>query len=315
MKLSVIVPVYNEETNIAPAIEAVDGEFRGADDVELEFVFVDDGSRDGTFGVLQKLAVSDSRIRVVRFTRNFGSHAALLAGLEHCSGDAAAYLPADLQDPPSLLREMLGQWRKGFPVVWGQRRRRDDAPADSFFSLLYYRIMRRFALPDMPSQGLDTFLVGRDVITPIVNMREKNTAIFGLILWCGFPQTIVCYDRIARVRGGSGWTFGKKIKLVADSLVAFSHFPIRLVTYLGILFASAGFAFGIFTVVRVWMGGASLQGWPSLVTIVVGLSGLQLLMLGIISEYLWRSFDEVRRRPPYVVRGRLGFDREVGKKL
>jgi len=281
----------------------------------LEFVFVDDGSRDGTFVVLEKLAARDGRIRVVRFTRNFGSHAALLAGLEHCSGDAAAYLPADLQDPPSLLKEMLVQWRKGFPVVWGQRRRRDDAPADSFFSLLYYRIMQRFALPDMPSQGLDTFLVGRDVIAPIVNMREKNTAIFGLILWCGFPQTIVCYDRVARVRGGSGWTFGKKIKLVADSLVAFSHFPIRLVTYLGILFASAGFAFGIFTVVRVWMGGASLQGWPSLVTIVVGLSGLQLLMLGIISEYLWRSFDEVRRRPPYVVRGRLGFDREAGKKL
>ncbi len=310
MKLSLIIPVFDEEANVAPVVHAVDETFRDESDVNLEFVFVDDGSRDGTFLSLEKLAATDERIRVVRFTRNFGSHAALLAGLEHCSGDAAAYLAADLQDPPSLIREMLEFWRKGSPVVWGQRRKRDDASSASFFSLLYYRLMRRFALPDMPREGLDTFLIDRRVIGTVVNMREKNTAIFGLILWCGFPQTIVPYDRRPRARGGSGWTLGKKFKLVVDSLVAFSCFPIRLVTYLGVLFAAAGFAFGVFTVVRVLLGASSLQGWPSLVTIVVLLSGLQLLMLGIISEYLWRSFDEARRRPPYVVREMAGFDQD-----
>ncbi len=307
MKLSLIIPVLNEEANVQTLVQAVDTAFAGARDIELELVFVDDGSRDRTFDLLSEQSGRDPRIHVVRLSRNFGSHAALLAGFEHCGGDAAAYLAADLQDPPETIRLMVEHWRSGSLVVWGQRQQRDDPPANKLFALLYYRLMRRFALPDMPRGGLDICLIDRKVINAIVAMREKNTAIFGLILWAGFPQTFVPYERRSRERGRSRWTIAKKIKLVVDSFVAFSFFPIRLVTYLGGIFSMLGFAYGLFTVLRVLLSGSAVQGWPTLVTLIVTLSGVQLLMLGIVAEYLWRTFDEARGRPPYLVRDLVGF--------
>lgn len=314
MILSLIIPVLNEEANVPPLVRAVDAAFTDAKDVEIELLFVDDGSRDRTFEVLAELSAKDSRIRVVRLSRNFGSHAALLAGFEHCRGDAAAYLAADLQDPPSAIRAMLDCWSAGSPVVWGQRQERDDPFFNKMFSLLYYRLMRRFALHEMPRDGFDICLIDRKVIQAIVAMKEKNTAIFGLILWAGFPQTIIPYKRQQRQRGSSRWTLSKKLKLVVDSFVAFSFFPIRLVTYLGGIFSLLGFAYGIFTVLRVLLCGSSVQGWPTLVTLIVTLSGVQLLMLGIVAEYLWRTFEETRGRPPYLVRDLIGIEPEAGSR-
>jgi polyisoprenyl-phosphate glycosyltransferase len=306
MKLSLIIPVLNEEENIPHLVAAVDAAFAQSADVELEMLFVDDGSKDATYAVLSELAARDPRVKALRFARNFGSHAALLAGFTHCTGDAGAYLAADLQDPPEMMLTMLAKWREGAFVVWGTREQRDDPLSARLFSRLYSSLMRRIALRDMPSTGLDLCLVDRRVMEAVVAMREKNTSIFGLILWTGFPQVFVPYHRQSRKRGKSRWTLGKKLKLVVDSFVSFSFTPIRLVTYMGVGLSMLGFAYGAFIAVRALMGLTPVGGWATLVTLLVTLSGVQLLMLGIVAEYLWRTFDEARGRPPYVLRDALG---------
>lgn len=311
MKLSLIIPVLNEEENVHYVLEALDAAFKGETDTELEIVFVDDGSSDRTFEVISNMVEKDSRLRAIRFSRNFGSHAALLAGFEKCTGDAAAYLAADLQDPPSVLCMMLKNWREGSAVVWGTREKRDDPMSVRLFSYVYSMLMRRFALKTMPRTGLDLCLIDRKVINAIVAIREKNTSIFGLILWSGFPQVFVPYNRQARQRGQSRWTLGKKIKLVVDSFVAFSFFPIRLVTYFGIGLSLLGFFYGIFVVLNTLINGSPVQGWSTIVVLVVMLSGVQLLMLGVVAEYLWRTFDETRSRPPFIIRDTLGFTGKI----
>ena len=307
-KLSVIIPVLNEEENVAHLVAAVDEAFRSRAGVTLELVFVDDGSRDGTFDALTAISRGDPRVKIIRFSRNFGSHAALLAGFEQCTGDAAAYMAADLQEPPEMLLTMLDKWREGSFIVWGTRVQRDDPLSARLFSKIYCKLMRHLALGDMPDTGLDLCLIDRKVIEAITAMREKNTSIFGLILWTGFPQVFVPYNRQPRKRGKSRWTFSRKIKLMVDSFVSFSFAPIRLVTYIGMIFAVLGFAYGLLTVARYFLGYSAIQGWASLLTVIVTLSGIQLLMLGIVAEYLWRTFDESRRRPPFLVRETSGFD-------
>jgi dolichol-phosphate mannosyltransferase len=307
MKLSVIIPVLNEEENLPHLLQAIDEAFRSRPDVTVELIFVDDGSRDGTLAKLREVAGKDSRVRALSFSRNFGSHAALMAGFRHCTGDAAAYLSADLQDPPEMLLQMLDTLKEENQVVWGTRETRDDAVTTRLFSMLYSALMRRLALRDMPNTGIDLCLIDRAVIDAISKVEEKNTSVFGLIMWSGFRQTFLPYHRRARQRGQSRWTLGKKLKLFVDSFVSFSFFPIRLVSYLGLTVSAAGFAYALLIVVRRFVYGTPMQGWPSLMVAVVTLSGLQLLMLGIVAEYLWRTFDESRKRPPYIIKETIGF--------
>lgn len=238
MKFSIIIPVLNEEENLPHLLQAIDDAFQPRADVTLELIFVDDGSRDGTLAKLRDVAGADKRIRALSFSRNFGSHAALMAGFRHCTGDAAAYLSADLQDPPEMLLRMLEKLKDGNQVVWGTREQREDAAATRLFSMLYSTLMRRLALKDMPNTGIDLCLIDRSVIDAITKVEEKNTSVFGLIMWSGFRQTFLPYHRRARQRGKSRWTLGKKLKLFVDSFVSFSFFPIRLVSYLGVVFSA-----------------------------------------------------------------------------
>jgi dolichol-phosphate mannosyltransferase len=205
-----------------------------------------------------------------------------------------------------MLLTMLEKWRAGAFIVWGTREQRDDPLSSRLFSRLYCTLMRHLALGDMPNTGLDLCLIDRKVINTVTTMSEKNTSIFGLILWTGFPQVFVPYHRQSRKRGKSRWTLSKKVKLMVDSFVSFSFAPIRLVTYLGLIFASLGFAYGAFTIVRALMGLSTVQGWASLITVILLTSGLQLVMLGIVAEYLWRTFDESRCRPSFIIRETLG---------
>ncbi len=303
--ISVTIPTYNEEENI-PALYERLRHVSSALKQDVEFIFVDDGSTDGSFRILEELARRDARVKVIQLSRNFGSHAACLAGLSRASGDACAFLSADLQDPPELLVMLIEEWRKGFDVVLGVREW-GEKPSRLFPSL-YYRAVRRYALPTMPATGTDVFLIDRKVADAVISIGEKNTSIFGLILWSGFKQTVVSYRKAPRHKGVSKWTLGRKAKLFIDTFVSFSFVPLRLMSLVGILLAIAGFLYALVVIFNRLFFSVPVQGWASLMVVLLVVSGTQLVFLGILGEYIWRNFDETRKRPPFIIDRTIGFD-------
>lgn len=302
MRLSIIVPVLNEEQNIPILYQRLQEVASGMDSVDVEVVIVDDGSTDGSVDVARNLPCGSTPVvRIVRLSRNFGSHAALLAGIAHSTGDVLTFLSADLQDPPELIVTMLEKWRDGHDVVFATRTTRDDPRMVQLFSRTYYKLIRRFALPQMPPGGTDFCLVDRKVIEKLDYVRERNSNLFCLLMWAGFRQCTVTYDRQARHAGKSKWTLSKQIKLFIDSFAAFSFFPIRVSSALGIILSMLGALYAAFVAITAIFMGSPIEGWSSLMVVVLLCSGVQLLMLGIISEYLWRVFDVTRDRPSYIV--------------
>lgn len=302
--ISIIIPVYNEEENI-PGLCVRLQEFAERSGNEFEFIFIDDGSSDGSFGVLKDLSAKDQRIKILKFSRNFGSHAACLAGLSYARGDACAFISADLQDPPEMVQNLIEEWKRGHEVIIGVR----EWEERSFrtFPRLYYKLVRRFALGNMPEGGTDVFLIDRKVVDAVTSMKEKNTSIFGLILWSGFRQKLITYEKGIRQKGVSKWTTGKKIKLFIDTFVSFSYFPVRMISVLGILIALLGFLYALFIIANRLFFSVPVEGWASLMVVLLMVSGVQLVMLGVIGEYLWRNFDESRKRPVFIVDETVGF--------
>jgi dolichol-phosphate mannosyltransferase len=308
--LSVVVAAFNEEGNLPllyQRIKALPWEELG---VAHEIVFVDDHSRDNTPKVLQELAERDPVVRVLRFSKNFGSHKAFTAGLENCSGDAAVILAADLQDPPETIPLLLARWRAGAKVVWAVRAaRHGEAGSTKLLSRFYWFLMRRYAEVEPPKEGADYLLVDRQVMDVLKTSPEKHTSLLALIQWMGFDQDFITYEKQARHSGRSKWTVRKKLKLALDSFVSFSYAPIRLMTVVGVLFAFSGFAYAILVAVRALLYGSAVQGWPALMCVVLIVGGVQLVMLGVLGEYLWRTFDETRGRPRNIIEKRTNFSR------
>ncbi|MBI4688809.1 MAG: glycosyltransferase family 2 protein [Nitrospirae bacterium] len=303
--ISIIIPTYNEEENISAIYEKLSEVF-GIAEYSFEFIFIDDGSTDNSFSILKNLSDKDSHVKVIRFSRNFGSHAACLAGLMYSKGDACTFISADMQDPPELIFELIEKWKRGFEVVIGVREWEEKSMR--LFPRIYYKLVRKFALKNMPEMGTDVFLIDRKVVDAVTSMKEKNTSIFGLILWSGFKQTIITYKKGSRYKGVSKWTPGKKIKLFIDTFVSFSFFPIRIISVIGILIALFGFLYATFIVFNKLFFAKPIEGWASLMVVLLVVFGIQLIMLGILGEYLWRSFDESRRRPPFIVAENIGFE-------
>lgn len=301
-KLSMVVAAYNEESNLPVLHErtrALDWATLG---LEPEWVYVDDHSRDGTSEVLRRIAEGDRRVKVLRFSRNFGSHRAFTAGLEHCSGDAAVILAADLQDPPETIPYLVERWRGGAKVVWAVRTAREgETLSTRMFSRVYWWLMRRFAEVEPPDGGADFLLMDRRVVEVVRSLPERNTSLLGLVQWAGFQQDRIHYVKRERHSGRSKWTLRKKLTLLVDSLVGFSRAPIQWVTAVGGMTLLLGLAMGILGCLGSW------QTRPALLVIVVILvvGGLQMMLMGILGEYLWRAFDESRRRPRYVVEERI----------
>ena len=311
-RLSLVIAAYNEEANLNQLFErllAVDWDGQG---IEIEMLFVDDHSRDRTPEILRQLAARDPRVKWLRFSRNFGSHKAFTAGLEAATGDAAVILAADLQDPPECVPAMIEKWRTGAKVVWAVRgARAGESWLNKFFSRCYYLLMRRYAIADLPETGADFLLMDRIVMDSLRAAPERNTSLLALIQWMGFDQAQIIYTKEARRAGVSKWTFSKRIKLAVDSFVSFSYVPIRLVSLLGVFSAALGFLYALFLVVRRILYEAPIEGWTSLICVVLIMSGLQLLMLGVLGEYLWRTFDESRRRPRFLIEASHGIDRQA----
>jgi dolichol-phosphate mannosyltransferase len=299
--LSVITPAYNEAENLPDLYKRLKVVLEALS-CHWEWIVVDDHSDDSTFGEARRLAEIDCRVRVFRLSRNCGSHTSIICGLEQARGHCAVVMAADLQDPPELIPALLERWRGGGQVVWAVRSARPkEARSTLFFSRLYYWLMRNGAgFRTMPPTGADFFLIDRQVIAGLRSCDERNVSIFALIAWLGFRQDYVQYEKDARQRGSSGWTLGKKIKLVIDSLTAFSYIPIRAIAVLGVLVACSGLAYAFFVIFNAFVG-VPATGWSSLMVVVLIMGGGQMCMLGVLGEYLWRALDESRHRPRYIV--------------
>jgi dolichol-phosphate mannosyltransferase len=306
MLLSVVVPAYNEEQNLELFHQRL-CDVLDPTGTAWELVIVDDHSRDATFEVIGRLAAKDRRVRGLRLAKNSGSHVAFTAGLAHALGDAAAVLPADLQDPPELVPQMLARWRGGAQVVWAVRTRRlGETRSTLFFSWLFHFLMRRvFGLKALVPSGADSFMLDRTVIDAIARFGEANTNMLALVAWMGFRQERFEYEKQARHAGTSGWTLDKKLKLFVDSVVAFSDLPLRSMVYLGTLTAALGLAYALLIVWNAFHG-HPIEGWSSLMVVTLLLGGTQLLMVGVMGEYLWRVLEEGRRRPRYLVEAATG---------
>jgi glycosyltransferase involved in cell wall biosynthesis len=307
-KISIITPVYWN----APTLPVLHAELSKAVDglgnVDAEMIFVDDGSGDDSFEVLSSLAETDKRCKIVKLSRNHGSWIAALAGLQFSTGDCAVLISADLQDPPSLIPEMYKYWLEGYPAVLAVRASREDPLMTKFFSAVFYKLMRRFAIRDMPPGGCDFGLFDRKIVDALISMREKNSHLITQVLWTGYSRKLIPYKRLQRKVGKSRWNFSKKLKLFIDSFTAFSYFPLRLMSSMGFLIAALGFLYALLTVIRRLLYGAEIEGWTSLMVVILIISGVLLISIGIIGEYLWRVLEEVRRRPAFFVDKKIGFD-------
>jgi len=309
-ELSVVIPVFNEEINIGPMYERLLAAL--SDKVsDLEILYVDDGSADSSWERISALATRDERVRGVRFARNFGHQAALTAGVDVARGRAVVIIDGDMQDPPEVIPQMVDRWREGFEVVYGQRESRDG---ETWFkratASAFYRILRGITNVDIPVDTGDFRLMGPRAVAAFRAMPERNRFIRGLVSWIGFPQTAVMYQRQARQAGGTKFPVRKMIRFALDGITSFSFFPLRLATWTG--FGVSIFAFLYIVVVLILKAtGVSWLGYTSLMASILFLGGVQLLMIGIMGEYLARIFDEVKRRPLYLVGERTDGDEAV----
>ncbi len=300
-KIAIVIPVYFNELNLPHLLPRLVDVAKKVPQYDFEFIFVDDGSKDSSYDILCDFAKQDSRVVVVKLSRNFGSFTAILAGLTYSEGDCAAIISADLQDPPELIVQMVEKWESGDKVVLAVREQREESFIKRKLASIYYKLMQKYALPDMPGSGFDFVLIDRKIINILIEIKEKNTSLMGLILWTGFKRSILYYTRKKREHGRSMWTLRKKIKYFIDSFVAFSYAPIRFMQYLGSTVAFLGFMYSVFIAIRKIVYGFPVPGLSALIIITLIIGGVQLIMLGILGEYLWRNVDEVKRRPPFIV--------------
>lgn len=308
--ISVVVPVYNEETNIQPFYAALTKAIAGLA-ADFEVIFVDDGSADRSFELIAELARQDKRVKALRFSRNFGSHPALTAGLRQASGDAAVIISVDLQDPPELIGAFIERWQQGYQVVWGTRESRDDPRGKKLLANGFYWLIRRIAIPEYPREGMDCGLLDRKVLEAFNSFAEVSRIVTTLLVWSGFRQTVVPYHRRARLSGYSKWSLGKRVKAAIDIIVSFSYLPIRFMSYLGIFISCISFLYAAFLIVRRVFLGMGGSGWPSVMVAILFLGGIQLIMLGILGEYIWRTSEQVRARPLYIVMDEIGFKKNT----
>lgn len=306
--ISIVVPVYWNAQSLPPLKQAFEEVTQQLPHHTFEFVFTDDGSGDNSYGVLGDLAAQDPRVRVVRLSRNFGSNVAILAGLTHAKGEVAVVIAADLQDPPSLIPTLVAEWEKGFQAVLAARKTRQDPLISRFFASIFNRAFRRFVFPNFPPNGYDFMLIDRQIIDILVGLQEKNSYIFGQVMWVGFDQTVVYYDRQERVHGQSMWTFTKKIKYFIDAFSAFSYLPLRIATVTGFLMGGLGFLYALLVILLRIFNETPVTGWTSLIVVILIAAGTQLILMGLLGEYLWRVLDESRHRPTFIVRSRLNLD-------
>jgi glycosyltransferase involved in cell wall biosynthesis len=305
--LSLVLPIYNEEA-VIPALHARLQEFLPRLGLEAEVLFVDDGSKDHSLELLRALAAREPRYRVVSFARNFGHQAAITAGLDHARGEAIVVMDADLQDPPEVVLEMVARWREGFDVVYGRRRSRaGETRLKLFTAKWFYRIFAAMIPIEVPLDTGDFRLMSRRIVDVLRNLRETHRFVRGLVAWLGFRQTAVLYDRPARLAGETKFPLGKMIRFAIDGITSFSILPLRFATWLGILISILSVGVAVWAVLTRYVFQASVPGWTTVVVLVSLLAAVQLIMVGILGEYVGRIYEQVKQRPLYVVSEQVNF--------
>jgi glycosyltransferase involved in cell wall biosynthesis len=304
--LSVVAPMHDEEATVAAFHERVTG---ALGDVPLELVIVDDGSRDGTGAALARLAEADERVKVITLSRSFGHQAALTAALEHAGGDVVVMLDGDLQDPPEVIRDMLDRWRAGADVVYAVRRERAGETAfKRTTATWFYRLFRVLADIELEPESGDFRLMDRRALDALLAMPERNRFLRGMSVWVGFTQTAVTFQREARTAGRTKYTLGRMLRFSFDAITSFSNRPLQVAMLLGFACAALAFLLIPLTVVARYTN-IYERGVPTTIVLILLLGGIQLICVGIIGEYVGRIYDEVKRRPLYVVRDRMNADK------
>ena len=303
-KITIAVPCYNEEPALEPFFAAVSAVAAGMHDVEFEFLFIDDGSRDGTLEKIKTLASRDSRVNYLSFSRNFGKEAGIYAGLENASGDYVVIMDADLQDPPALLPEMYRSIKEeGYDCV-GSRRvtRKGEPPIRSFFARLFYKLINKMSDAEIVDGARDFQMMSRQVVQAILSMGEYNRFSKGIFGWIGFRKKWLEYENIERGAGETKWSFWKLFLYAIEGIVAFSTMPLVISSVFGLICCALALIMILVVIVRTLVFGDPTSGWPSLVCILLLLSGIQMLGIGIVGQYLAKTYLETKRRPIYLVR-------------
>lgn len=305
LKISIVVAVYQNAGSLTQThaqISALfDGPLRGQD---LEIIFVNDGSTDGSMEELRSIHAGDSRVKVISFTRNFGQMAAMLAGFAEATGDAIINISADLQDPVELIPEMVRQWQGGSEIVVCYRTNRSDPMAAKMFSSLAYSILR-ISVPQIPKGGFDYVLMDRLAMDHFNAMDTRHRFFQGDLLWPGYRTSFIPYERRERKVGRSQYNFAKKLKNFIDAILDSSYLPIRAMSLAGVFTSISGLLYSISILVAWFFGATPFEGWAPLMMVILIIGGMLMVMLGIIGEYVWRINEEVRRRPNYIIRDRL----------
>ncbi|HPF46435.1 MAG: glycosyltransferase family 2 protein [Alphaproteobacteria bacterium] len=301
-KLSVIVPCYNEEEVIETCYSRIADVFKDID-YTLELIFINDGSADKTAELIHKICENDKRVVFIDLSRNFGKEAAMSAGIDMMSGDAAIILDADLQDPPEIIPQFIALWEQGYDNIYGVRTERDG---ESWFKKMtatyFYRILKRMSFVDIPRNAGDFRLLSRRAIDAIRKLPERQRFMKGLFAWIGFNTIAVKYKRQARVAGSTKWNYWNLWNFAIEGITSFSTLPLRLASYIGILISFLSFIYAVFIFIRTLIYGVGVDGYASQMVVILFLGGLQLLFLGIMGEYLGRVFNETKDRPLYMTK-------------
>jgi glycosyltransferase involved in cell wall biosynthesis len=299
--ISIIIPFLNEEDNIEFLVNELENYFQLNQELTAEVIFVNDGSTDNSLAILKKSCVKSFKAKIISLSKNYGSHAALRAGIFHANGNYIGFMYADLQDPLILINEMYNELIKDYDICWATRKSTENGLFEKTFSKFYSSMMKKYAMPNYPDNGFDIVMFNKKVQMNLNQIIESNSSVFLQILNLGYKQNTISYNKQVRKNGKSKWTVSKKIKLFIDSFVAFSFAPIRFVTIIGFILFAIGLMWSTYVIVRKVCYDDLISGWPTLISILLIGFGITNISLGIIAEYLWRTMDYSRNRPVFII--------------
>lgn len=306
-KISAVVPIFNEEGNINILYKKLKDTFLKIDR-NFEIIFVNDGSYDNSFKILQKISRKDKKVKIISFSRNFGHMSALNAGLAYSSGQKVAVMDADMQDPPQVIIKMYKKSLEGYDVVYGVKKKRKESFFRVFLMKIFYKLLDKISNLKMPLDAGTFSILDRRVVDIIVNLPEKNKYFSGLRAWTGFKQTGVVYERAKRYKGKEA-SFARLFKLAMDGIVSFSFVPLKMASFLGFIFSVFAFVLIVVLFILKFFVNLGIVGWTSTISTILFIGGIQLITLGIIGEYLARIYDEVKRRPEYIIERKINFQK------